>query len=100
MSTDVRGRSSDEPIDRQPDEVSVEKEAVVSRPVRKTRSRIIQVVISAVLIIAVILLWRYFAGRNEKTTAQQQRTQVVPVEVAAVTQMDVPIQVKGIGNVE
>jgi multidrug efflux system membrane fusion protein len=52
------------------------------------------------LVVLLILLWRFFAGRTEKADARQQRGQAVPVEVAAATQMDVPIQIRGIGNVE
>src|SRR5882724_11865299 len=77
--------------------------ATASRP-RKTRARIIQIVSIVVLVILLIVLWRFLgdraaapggAGRGGRGGGE-----VVPVEVAAVTQQDVPIQIKSIGNVE
>src|SRR2546423_5240717 len=74
-----------------------------SRP-RKTRARIIQIVSIVVLVILLIVLWR-FLGDRAATSGGAGRGgrgggDVVPVEVAAVTQQDVPIQIKSIGNVE
>ena len=77
--------------------------ATAARP-RKTRARIIQIVSVVVLVILLIVLWRFLgdraaapggAGRGGRGGGE-----VVPVEVAAVTQQDVPIQIKSIGNVE
>lgn len=76
----------------------------VARP-RKTRARIVQIVSIVVLIVLLVVLWR-FLGDKAATPAGGGRGgrggagEVVPVEVAAVTQQDVPIQIKGIGNVE
>ena len=75
----------------------------VRRP-RKTRARIIQIVSLVVLVLLLIGLWRFLgdkaatpgAGRGGRGGAGE----VVPVEIAPVTQKDVPIQIKGIGNVE
>ncbi|HEX7723879.1 MAG TPA: efflux RND transporter periplasmic adaptor subunit [Pyrinomonadaceae bacterium] len=77
--------------------------ATASRP-RKTRARIIQVVSIVVLVILLIVLWR-FLGDRAATSGGAGRGgrgggEVVPVEVASVTQQDVPIQIKSIGNVE
>ena len=80
--------------------VRVEK---VRRP-NKTRARIVQIVSLVLLVLALVLLWRFLgdraatpgAGRGGRGGAGE----VVPVEVAPVTQQDVPIQIKGIGNVE
>jgi multidrug efflux system membrane fusion protein len=101
MSTDVAGRSADEPIDRQPKEVAVEEQVKVApRRGKSARSRVLQILSFVVLIALVILVWRYFAAKPEKAQGQQQRNQAVAVEVATATQMDVPVQIKGIGNVE
>lgn len=71
---------------------------------QKTRARIIQIVSLVILVALLIVLWRFLgdkaatpgAGRGGRGGAGE----VVPVEVAPVTQQDVPIQIKGIGNVE
>ena len=75
----------------------------VRRP-PKTRARIVQIVSLVVLVALLIVLWRFLGdkaatpgtGRGGRGGAGE----VVPVEVAPVTQQDVPIQIKGIGNVE
>ncbi len=74
----------------------------VLRP-HKTRARIVQIVSILVLVILLIVLWR-FLGDKAATTGAGGRGgrggEVVPVEVAPVTQQDVPILIKSIGNVE
>lgn len=76
----------------------------VRRP-SKTRARIIQIVSIVILIVLLFVLWR-FLGDKAATPGNTGRGgrggagEVVPVEVATVTQQDVPIQIKGIGNVE
>src|SRR5712691_12165167 len=76
--------------------------AGVRRP-RRTRARIVQIVSVLVLVLLLVLLWR-FLGNQAATTktpgAGGGRGEVVPVEMANVTQQDVPIQIKAIGNVE
>src|SRR5256885_437706 len=77
--------------------------ATASRP-RKTRARIIQIVSIVVLVILLVVLWR-FLGDRAATSGGAGRGgrgggDVVPVAVAPVTQQDVPIQIKSIGNVE
>jgi multidrug efflux system membrane fusion protein len=69
-----------------------------------TRARIVQLVSILVLIAILFLLWRVLgdraatpgAGRGGRGGAGE----VVPVEVAVVSQQDVPIQIKSMGNVE
>lgn len=74
--------------------------ATASRP-RKTRARIIQIISVLVLVVLLIVLWRFLGDRATTAGANRAgRGEVVPVEVAQVTQQDVPIQIKGIGNVE
>src|SRR5947207_2457626 len=74
----------------------------VRRP-RKTRARIVQLVSLVVLVILLIVLWRFLGDRAATSGAGRGGRgggEVVPVEVAPVTQQDVPIQIKSIGNVE
>jgi multidrug efflux system membrane fusion protein len=72
---------------------------------RKTRARIIQVVSIVLLIVLLVVLWRFLGDRAAAPGAGGRGGrggggEAVPVEVASVTQQDVPIQIKGIGNVE
>src|ERR1051325_3634882 len=87
---------------------SLPGDAVPASPTRrpnKTRARIIQIVSVLLLIVLLVVLWR-FLGDKAATPAGGGRGgrggagEVGPVEVASVTQQDVPIQIKGIGNTE
>src|SRR5437762_8725486 len=81
--------------------VSVAATTDVRRP-RRTRARVVQIVSVVVLVLLLVLLWR-FLGNQAATKAPGAgggRGEVVPVEIASVTQQDVPIQIKAIGNVE
>jgi multidrug efflux system membrane fusion protein len=69
------------------------------RPTNKSRARIVQVVSVVVLVLLLVLLWRFLGDKSTKVTGAG-RGEVVPVEIATVTQQDVPIQIKAIGNVE
>jgi multidrug efflux system membrane fusion protein len=74
----------------------------VRRP-RRTRARIVQIVSVVVLVLLLVLLWRFLGNQSATTKtpgAGGGRGEVVPVEMANVTQQDVPIQIKAIGNVE
>ncbi|HJP95509.1 MAG TPA: efflux RND transporter periplasmic adaptor subunit [Pyrinomonadaceae bacterium] len=51
------------------------------------------------LVVVLLLVW-YFLGPKPNKAANRQRAEVVPVEIAAATTMDVPVQLKSIGNVE
>jgi len=66
----------------------------------KTRARIIQIVSVLVLVLLLLLLWRFLGDRSAPKAAGAGRGEVVPVETALVTQQDVPLQIKAIGNVE
>jgi membrane fusion protein, multidrug efflux system len=70
------------------------------RPPNKTRARIVQIVSVLVLVLLLFLLWRFLGDRTAQKAAGAGRGEVVPVEAAQVTQQDVPIQLKAIGNVE
>ena len=81
-------------------QVSVVAPADVRRP-RRTRARIVQIVSVLVLVLLLVLLWRFLSSQSATTKAPGAgRGEVVPVEMANVTQQDVPIQIKAIGNVE
>src|SRR5262249_30424983 len=67
----------------------------------KTRARIVQIVSVVVLALLLFLLWRFLGDKTASTrTAGAGRGEVVPVEIASVTQRDVPIEINSIGNVE
>jgi len=95
------------PAERQYQESHTSKTVAVSAapPRSKTRARIIQIVSIVLLVVLLIVLWRFLGDRAASTagTGRGGRAgggEVVPVEVAPVTQQDVPIQIKSIGNVE
>jgi multidrug efflux system membrane fusion protein len=75
-----------------------------ARRPNKTRARIVQIVSLVLLVLALVLLWRFIGDRAATPGAGRGGRggggEAVPVEVATVTQQDVPIQIKGIGNVE
>ncbi len=73
--------------------------APTARP-NKTRARIIQITSIVVLVVLLVVAWRFLGDKSAPATGRGRGGEVVPVEVAAVTQQDVPIQIKGIGNVE
>jgi multidrug efflux system membrane fusion protein len=60
---------------------------------------VVQFIVVVGLVLLLLFLWRFFGGRSEKAAAVN-RQPAAPVEVAAATQRDVPVQIKGIGNVE
>src|SRR3982074_3627837 len=66
----------------------------------KSRARIVQIVSVLVLVLLLLLLWRFLGDRSAPKATGAGRGEVVPVETALVTQQDVPIQIKAIGNVE
>jgi membrane fusion protein, multidrug efflux system len=79
----------------------VDTAAAPSKRAGKTRARIVQIVSIVVLVLLLVVLWRFLGDRSSSTrTAGAGRGEVVPVEMAAATQQDVPIQINAIGNVE
>ena len=70
----------------------------------KMRARIIQIVGIVLLIVVLVVLWRFLGDRAAAPGAGGRGGrgggEAVPVEVASVTQQDVPIQIKSIGNTE
>ena len=65
----------------------------------KIRARVVQGVSLLGLVIVILLLWHFFGDKSNKAANRPLR-EVVPVEMAAATQMDVPVQIKSIGNIE
>jgi multidrug efflux system membrane fusion protein len=85
----------DEQHDKAPSAISSNK---VLRK-KKIRSRVVQVISGLCLVLIAFLLWHFLGDKTEKA-ATRTRAEVVPVELAAATRKDVPIQMKSIGNVE
>ena len=83
-------------VDRVADKQEPDGASKGQRP--RTRARIVQIVSVVVLLLLLVLLWRFLGDRASPKAAG--RGEVVPVEMAAVTQKDVPIQIRAIGNVE
>ena len=82
-------------------ETDVKHEVTRAAPRNKTRARLIQIASLAILVVLLLLLWRFLGDKSSPRAAGTGRGgEVVPIEMAAVTQQDVPIQIKSIGNVE
>ena len=94
-STTGGGPAADK-LSNNPNQVTASEK---SRP-SKTRARIVQIVSVLVLVLLLLLLWRFLGDRSAPKVAGSGRGEVVPVETALVTQQDVPLQIKAIGNVE
>src|SRR5215475_5149830 len=77
--------------------MSEESQPTENKPRR--RSRIVQLVSFIGFVVVLILVW-HFLGPKPNKAANRQHAEVVPVEIAVATTMDVPVQLKGIGNVE
>jgi len=77
--------------------MSEEPQQTENKPRR--RSRIVQLASVLGLVVVLILVW-YFIGPKPNKAANRPRAEVVPVEIGTATTMDVPVQVKSIGNVE
>jgi len=77
--------------------MSEEPQQIENRPRR--RSWKVQLASFLGLVVVLLLVW-HFLGPKPNQAANRQRAEVVPVEIATATTMDVPVQVKSIGNVE
>ena len=66
----------------------------------KTKARVVQIVSVVVLALLLLLLWRFLGDRSAPRAAGTGRGEVVPVELGVVSQKDMPVQLKAIGNVE
>ena len=99
MSENVSGPVLDEPEHGLKDAPSSARSKDIVRGKGKTRSRIAQGVSLLLLVIVVLLFWHFLGAKSNKA-ASRARGEVIPVEIAAATQMDVPVQIKSIGNIE
>jgi multidrug efflux system membrane fusion protein len=97
MTENAAPDSSKNPADEI--EVKTDKRTTTSQRRGPSRSRIVQIVGVVFLLLVCLLIWRFFGDRSQ-TAFSKPRGEVVPVETAKVTQRDVPIQIKSIGNVE
>jgi multidrug efflux system membrane fusion protein len=98
VSTQLPNVSDDRNV---PGDASPNRVATATVRPRRTRARIVQIVSVLVLVLLLVLLWRFLGNQAATTKAPGGgRGEVVPVEMATVTQQDVPIQIKAIGNVE
>ena len=77
--------------------MSEEPKPTENKPRR--RSRIVQLASFLGLVVVLLLVW-HFVGSKPNKAANRQRAEVVPVEIADASTMDVPVQLKSIGNVE
>src|ERR1051325_1163659 len=102
ISTEFPRQTGNYEVTADPRPVAV-SDAPRPRP-RKTRARIIQIVSILLLVVLLMVLWRFLGDRAAAPGAGGRGGrgggEAVPVEVALVTQQDVPIQIKSIGNVE
>src|SRR6266496_621451 len=88
-----------EPIRPTPAKVVAESAPDAIPPRDKMRARIVQGVSFLGLALVLLFLWQLFGSKSNKA-ANKPRAEVVPVEMTAATQMDVPVQIKSIGNIE
>ena len=96
---DTRAAAGEPPADK-PASNSNPANVSNKRRAGKTRARIVQITSVLVLVLLLLLLWRFLGDRSAPKAAGAGRGEVVPVEAALVTQQDVPLQIKAIGNVE
>ena len=103
MEEEISGELSQKPagvpsVDKAAHNPNQDKSPDRKRP-NRVRARIVQIVSVVVLLLMLFLLWRFLGDRAPKA-AGTGRGEAVPIEMAVVTQKDVPIQIKAIGNVE
>ena len=86
-----------QPIEASP--LSQETKTKQTQTRNHRRSRVVQLASVVGLVVVLVLVW-YFLSSKPNKAANRQRAEVVPVEIAAATTMDIPVQIKSIGNVE
>jgi multidrug efflux system membrane fusion protein len=99
MSENVSEPVPDEPEPGLKNAPSSKRSQSVVRGKSRTRSRIAQGISLLGLLIVILLVWHFLGAKSDKA-ASRTRGEVIPVEIAAATQMDVPVQIKSIGNIE
>ena len=99
MSENVSEPLPEAPVGELSDATPSGRAEVAARRKDKIRARIVQGVSLLGLVIVILLLWHFLGAKSDKA-ASRPRSEVIPVEMAAATQMDVPVQIKSIGNIE
>ena len=99
MSEKVPEPLPDAPAGELSDATPSGRAEVAARRKDKIRARIVQGVSLLGLVIVILLLWHFLGAKSDKA-ANRPRSEVILVEMAAATQMDVPVQIKSIGNIE
>ena len=99
MSENVSEHLPDAPVRELNDAAPSGRAEVAAHRKGRVRARIVQGVSILGLAIVLLLLWHFLGGKSDKA-ASRPRSEVVPVQIAAATQMDVPVQIRSIGNVE
>jgi len=100
MSENAAKQSTD--INEVNEATSEKNDPKISRPPRASkpkRSRVVQLASLAGLLVVLVFVWYFLSSKTNKA-ANRTRAEVVPVEIATASLMDVPVQVKSIGNVE
>jgi membrane fusion protein, multidrug efflux system len=72
---------------------------LVARTKNGHRSRLVQI-LGVVFLLALCFLAWHFLGNRSNQAQTKQRSEQIPVEIAAASQKDVPLEIKSIGNVE
>src|SRR2546428_11222936 len=83
-----------------PSGIANPKPSVQAASRSKTKARVVQIVSVVVLALLLLWLWRFLGDRSAPRAAGTGRGEVVPVELGVVSQKDMPVQLKAIGNVE
>src|ERR1700737_4459627 len=99
MSKSVSEPLPEAPVGELGDATPSGKPESATRRKDKIRARIVQGVSLLGLVIVILLLWHFLGDKSNKA-ANRPRSEVVPVEMTRATQMDVPVQIKSIGNIE
>jgi membrane fusion protein, multidrug efflux system len=99
MSESVSKPLPEVPAGKLDDATPSARAEVASSSKDRIRARVVQGVSLLGLVIVILLLWHFFGDKSNKAANRPLR-EVVPVEMAAATQIDVPVQIKSIGNIE
>jgi multidrug efflux system membrane fusion protein len=99
MSEIVQEPSSDASVDGLSDSKPLVRAEVATRRKDRIRARVVQGISLLGILVVILLLWHFFGARSDKA-ANRPRGEVVAIEMAAATQMDVPVEIKSIGNIE
>ena len=97
MNEDHSEPAASEPANVAPSSKNVNTEK--HQPPHQRRSRVVKFASFGGLLVLLVVVWYLLDSKSNKA-ANRPHAEVVPVEMASVTQADVPVQIKSIGNVE